>query len=85
MSVDHAFIVEWDVWKKWADEHGVDWPRPAMKRVAVEEWIAACRELGIRSVRETNDPGRLERYFEALRSSCTETKSKRTTRSGLGR
>lgn len=68
MSVDHAFIVEWDVWKKWADEHKVGWPRPATRRAAVEEWISSCRELGVRSYRETNDPRLLETYFARLRN-----------------
>lgn len=46
LSIDHAFLLNWQAWGEKGDYHA-----------AAKAWIEACREFGVAALRETTDRG----------------------------
>ena len=67
LSVDHAFLLEYDALRGLAEKSGVKWTRPQTREEAVENWIREVKSLGVRAVRETTDSDNINRCFEKLR------------------
>jgi hypothetical protein len=75
LSVDHAFLLEYDALRDLAKKSGVKWTRPSTRAEAVEKWIGEVKSLGVRAVRETTDPDNINKCFETLRKGGTKNPS----------
>ena len=72
LSVDNAFLRDYDALRELAAKKGVAWTRPENRAEAVENWIRAVKALGVRAVRETTSAAAIEEYFRKLRGEKPE-------------
>ena len=66
LSLDHAFILNFDRWRL-----------SGSRADAVERFAEGCRDFGVEALRETVDRGMMGRYLEKLRKSAAEAASAR--------